>query len=350
MNAALLNLQAILRGKLEKARDKLSGPVLCSECFSDRGLRMEAEKIGHRAKGRCPNCSTTRGTKLYQYQLEQLMVEYFWNGSFFRSEFGGAHRLVSNPYRYGEREVEFPPWLKADAHLLEDKLKVGLFHYGPALWRIGEIEPLVALRSPKTRGAAIKKILSSLPERSLLGGARFYRIRKNLSPQNEADPRQYDAPPSNRDSFGRLDSKRLPVLYGSDNMEICVHECRILIPDECFVATLRPTRDLRMLDLTAEPKDDRPTPFESLDMALRFLFAAEGHSYEITRSIARAARRQGFDGIYYPSYFSLVKPERIANIAIFGHPIANKDVEVECINRAQLKTAHYEIRMGPLFS
>ena len=339
-----------LRKNLETARGRLVGPVLCSQCFSDQGLRIASEKFGNRDRRKCPNCKSKSGLRLYQHDLEMLFVEFFWNGSFLRTDFGGAHRLASNPSQYGERDVQFPPWLKKDAYLLEDKLQTGLFHYGPPLWRVGEIEPLVDLRNPKKRGHAVKRILSAFPGRILVRGTRFYRIRKNLKQAQETDYGEYDSPPKNRNMFGRLDSKSLPVLYASEDLEICIHECRILIPDECFVATLRPTHDLQMLDLTAEPQGEESTPFESLDMAMRYLFSAEDHSYEITRAIARAARRSGFDGIYYPSYFSLLKSERIANIAIFGRPVKQKIVEIECINRAMLRSASYEIGMGPLFS
>jgi len=327
-----------------------TAPVLCSDCFRDEGLRLEAAKLGISRNGRCPHCGSGSGRKLGEGQLEQLLFEFFWVGSFARTEFGGASRLKSNPSNYGERGVQFPSWLQDDAHLLEDRLKVGLFHYGPPLWQIGLVEPLINLTRRRTRSEAAKTVVAAFPECNLSAGTRFYRIRKNLDVTQESDYGQYDAPPRTRSSFGRLDSKSVPVLYGSEHLEICIHECRVLIPDECFVATLQPARNLRMLDLTAEPLEDGPTPFDSLDISMRFLFSAEDHSYEITRSIARATARAGFDGIIYPSYFSLIKPERVANIGIFGHPIRDGVVRVECINRAMLKSADYEIRMGPLFS
>ncbi|WP_429183346.1 hypothetical protein, partial [Aeromonas rivipollensis] len=36
-------------------------------------------------------------------------------------------------------------------------------------------------------------------------------------------------------------------------------------------------------------------------------FLAKSHSYEISRAIALAARGAGFDGIIYPSFFSLIR-------------------------------------------
>lgn len=340
----------IIRTFLGSLSEWLVGPVLCSKCFSDPGLQMAASKIGRNEHRRCRHCGAFDGSKLYRTAVEALMVEFFWHGSFFRADFGGAHRLVSNPYRYGSREVDFPSWLRSDAHLLEDELKVGLFHYGPPLWRIGEIEQLVNLRNPKTRSAAISSLFHQFPEKILVAGTPFFRVRKNLAPEQEQDFSQYDAPPQGYGGSGRLDSKGLTVLYGSEDLEICIHECRVIIPDECFVASLETTRDLRLLDLTAPPISDGATPFESLDISMRFLFSAGDHSYSITQAIARRARRAGYNGIVYPSYFSLVKLKSIPNIALFGRPIKSGAVRVKAINRAMLSSATYEVRMGPIFS
>ena len=46
-----------------------------------------------------------------------------------------------------------------------------------------------------------------------------------------------------------------------------VHECRVTVEDDLYMATLTPLRDLRLLDLTAVPEED-VTEFDSLDMAV----------------------------------------------------------------------------------
>lgn len=335
--------------KAGKQPTRLVNPIVCSKCFLDQGLRLEAENIGSSSRQKCPNCGSNDGFKLSYRNAEDLFHSFFYDGTFFRADFGGASRLAANPHRYGERDVEFPTWLEADVRLLEDKLKIGLFHYGPPLWRIGEIEPLSNLRDSDTRLRYSHEFIKKFPAKQLTKGDLFYRIRKNLPPEIEIDSTQYDSPPKGRTSFGRLDSSELPVLYGSKDLEICIHECRVLIPDECFVATLETTRNFRMLDLTSPPQEATETPFESLDIAMRFLFSATDHAYEITRSLSHAAHEQGFDGIYYPSYFSLVKENTIENIVLFGRPISSGDLKIKCINRAMLRKATYEITMGPLF-
>ncbi|MCO6062166.1 hypothetical protein NG726_36670, partial [Pseudomonas sp. MOB-449] len=86
---------------------------------------------------------------------------------------------------------------------------------------------------------------------------------------------------------------------------------------------------------------------------------ARSHSYEIARSIAFSAKEAGYDGVIYPSFFSLIRtgshpfetayglslrrfhPEReqyveattIRNLALFGRPMESGLARVECINR-----------------
>ena len=100
----------------------------------------------------------------------------------------------------------------------------------------------------------------------------FYRIRKSISVPSEFA--EYDSPPPDVVGFGRLDSKDFPVMYGSQDLQVCIHECRVAAEDETFVATLGPTRDLRLLDLTEVLPEKDVTEFESLDMAVHMVFLA----------------------------------------------------------------------------
>ena len=49
------------------------------------------------------------------------------------------------------------------------------------------------------------------------------------------------------------------------------------------------------------------TEFESLDIAIQMLFLAGKHFYPITHDITRAAIDAEFDGLRYPSYFSMLR-------------------------------------------
>jgi hypothetical protein len=163
------------------------------------------------------------------------------------------------------------------------------------------------------------------------------------------------------------------VLYGSQDLQVCVHECRVTVDDESYVASLIPTRALRLLDLTHLLEEEGVTEFESLDLAVLMLFLAGKHAYEIARAVATAARDAGFDGLIYPSYFSLLRTgaapfatiygisirkfpglaqhaqaQSIPNFAIFGRPIKEGSVSVQCINRLILNQAEYELVFGPV--
>lgn len=161
------------------------------------------------------------------------------------------------------------------------------------------------------------------------------------------------------------------MLYASQDLEICVHECRFAAGDELYAASLRSKKTLRLLDLTAILDEDE-TEFESLDLAVNMIFLAGQHSYPISRSIAEAAEVAGFDGLIYPSFFSLLRTggrpfetfyglsmrrfgdrnyensKMIPNLALFGRPISNRTVEVIGINRVEITTARYGITLGPV--
>lgn len=103
------------------------------------------------------------------------------------------------------------------------------------------------------------------------------------------------------------------------------------------------------------------------------LFLAGKHSYGISREIAKASQAAGYDGVIYPSYFSLLhtgtKPfetaygisyrrfpemreyeqaKSIPNFALFGRPIAEQNVSVHCINKLILSHVSYGFHFGPV--
>ncbi|GAG03785.1 unnamed protein product, partial [marine sediment metagenome] len=92
-----------------------------------------------------------------------------------------------------------------------------------------------------------------------------------------------------------------------------------------------------------------------------------------TREIAFSACQAGFDGLVFPSYFSLFRTGAIPldtvheisvqkfpsnethtksritpNIALFGRPIEEKIIAVKCINRLVLNKIKYDVLFGPI--
>ncbi len=345
--------------------------LLCSNCFVDEGLRIDSWKHGVEQEGECQNCKSHDGKKLTREHVLGIAHRFFVNGTTIRFDYGAAPRVQFNEHHYGKSDISPSPWLKNDVELIEEAAKIGFFHYGPRFWMFGEVEPLKALQDSATRPQIIERVLKEYPERTLAKDELFYRVRVN--PQRPAEPDEYDSPPLHVAGKGRLDSAGFAVMYASQDIDICFHECRATAEDDMYVATLRPVRGLRLLDLTAALKEE-VTEFESLDMAIHMLFLAKSHSYEISRDIAIAARSAGFDGVIYPSYFSLLrtggrpfettfglslrrfhpqaeqyaKAYMIPNFALFGRPIEQSDVTVKCIDRMILTQIGYLGHFGPV--
>lgn len=348
-----------------------SQPLLCSNCFIDEGLRIDAAKHGLQQNGDCPNCKSPDGRKLTKEHIERLAWRFFVSGTTIRCQYGAAPVIQCNEYHYGKSDISPSPWLENDIKLIEDAARIGFFHYGPRLWMVGEVEPLKALQDPVTRPRIIDRVIREYPERSIEKSAKFYRLR--VSPQRPDDQAEYDSPPAASAGNGRLDFPGFPVMYGSQDIDVCIHECRAAAEDDIYVATLMAQRDMRLLDLSHVLEED-VTEFESLDMAVHMLFLARSHSYDISRAIALAARDAGYDGVIYPSFFSLIRtgghpfetayglslrqhhPKRnkyaeaftIQNFALFGRPLESGLVRVECINRLILTQIGYQGHFGPV--
>jgi len=343
-------------------------PAACSACFVDRGLCLDAEELGVDVHGLCPRCGKAEGRKLSKNILLELAFRFFVWGSLWRVDYGAAPLIQFNDKQ--RTSIEPSPWLRHDVTVFEDILGIGFFHYGPRLWMVGEVEPLKALQGESTRPAVVSRILREYPTRSIGPSTFLYRIRKE--PMEPAAAREYDSPPAGVMGAGRLDSAGNPMLYASPDLQVCVHECRVTAEDELYVATLIPARELRLLDLSALLKE-HVTEFESLDMAVHMLFLAGEHAYKVSREIALAARGEGFDGIVYPSYFSLLRngvmpfqtvygishrripqfqaceeASSVPNLAIFGRPVESGTLEVKCINKLVLSRVAYEFRFGPV--
>lgn len=345
--------------------------VLCSNCFKDSGLRFDAFRIGIDNNDICPNCKSEIGHKLTKELVRSLCSIFFIRGTISRFKYGGTSLIKFNEQHYKNSHIDVSPSLTNDVKLLENAGEIGLFYYGPRAWMFGEIEPLKSLQNKNERSEIISRILQTYPKRELTKDHVFYRLR--LNPKIPHDNSEYDSAPDEFLGRSRFDESNFPIMYGSPDIELCLHECRTSVEDEVYAAKLAPLNNLKVLDLTALI-DDNIIEFESLDMAIHFLFLAGEHSYEICRDIAIAAKKHGFDGIIYPSYFSYIRTGQqpfntvygmsirridhlkeyaqsqiVPNLALFGRPICENKVSVECINKVVINRIGYEISFGPAY-
>lgn len=324
--------------------------IACSRCFQDIGLRHEAEKVGAVDSSICPVCGSTKGVKLDEEQLKKACDNYFRIGSYVRTEFGGSNYLSVTDCNVTGDNIEGYTSLKKDIKFLSDHFNIGVFHYGPQMWKVGMNQWLEALNSTysKKRKTTIEKIAERCYTKVPGKDKRFYRVRTNLE-SDFINPQSYDAPPSQKYNSGRMNLRKNVVFYGAFNVETCIHESRIAIDDEIYVATFHPTKDLNFLDFCRiRPSKAENTDFEMLSTAVRQIFLAGNQSYPITRRFAKYAYENGYDGIIYPSFFNSVREKKYRNIVIFGRPIAEHKVNVTSVDRITLNTVKYNYTFGPV--
>src|SRR5687768_13500773 len=177
-----------------------SSDVCSSDLFNDRGLRWMAKDLESK-RGVCPSCGSRDVPLLDRDQLFWLCERYFVRGSIIRADYGGAPAIAFNDVQAGS--LSLSPALASDVALLQDRLGIGFFHYGPRLWMIGDIEPLERLRDAGSRASEIDRILSEFPTTNIEPGTEFYRVRK--APAGPTQPSEYDSAPRHLAGAGRLD-------------------------------------------------------------------------------------------------------------------------------------------------
>lgn len=321
--------------------------VMCSECFQDYGLKYEACIVGFTNNSLCPVCGSITGKKLTNEDVQLLCDRFFCSGTYVKTEFGGASILNYNDLREYDN-IAVNNKLKNDIFLLYNKVGIGVFYYAPPTWRVGSISWLDNLMNNDNINV-IMNIINRVSVKKIDIDCIFYRIRK-INKENEIISDKIFDPPPFQDNTGRLNVKGTSVLYGAFDIETCIHECRITVNDTLYVATMKPIMELKLLDFTDifnVPNEE--TPFESLDIAIKFLFTANAeYSYHITQLLAKKAREMNYDGIIYPSFFNQIREDQYKNIALFGRPIEESKVKIESINRLILETAKYNFVLGPL--
>ncbi|WP_395943934.1 hypothetical protein [Brevundimonas sp.] len=84
------------------SKPHLSDAVLCSLCFSNEGLKLDAERIGTTSSEVCPTCGSNTGLKLDRHHALWLVHRFFVVGSLHKTEYGGAPVIQFNVMRKNE--------------------------------------------------------------------------------------------------------------------------------------------------------------------------------------------------------------------------------------------------------
>jgi hypothetical protein len=109
--------------------------ILCSDCFEDEGLRLEAERIGRMTKGRCPNCDSLVGLSLDKSNLEELREQFFSRSTASHQyQVGVAIFGITNDDRSEDEEIKMRPETERDWLLIKNKIGGRLFRRSPRLF------------------------------------------------------------------------------------------------------------------------------------------------------------------------------------------------------------------------
>jgi hypothetical protein len=329
---------------------------LCTLCFSNFGLRHELEQLaGDTYVTQCPTCQNSGGRLVDTQTAESAMHRFFVLGSIPPETGGPAPLYEFKQFQY-PGDIEFATELDNDLRLLSNFMHAGLFHYAPELWRLGYTEHYQMLRGGITETSAVqgeerkqvwREVLRRCAITMLEPGAAIFRVRRG-DELPAAIPGQFDTPPHGFAGGGRYDTPDLPVFYGADDIETCLHESRVTLADWIALATFTPTRPLRLLDLTDGIDDwSAQTPFERVDFLMRKLAFGGQQDYDLCRELATEIYAQGLDGFYFTSYFSQANRKNPRNIALFGYPVVAGKLQLVSVNRLKLSSIAYEYTFGP---
>jgi RES domain len=322
-------------------------PIACVECFTNTGFRCVVATLGCEPEvcPRCQNLAIAIGVEA----LAKAVQQFFVQGSLVVGTMAPIYEVnTKNP-----DPACFDPTLQLDASLASMLTGQTVFYNAPPLWRVGETNLKYECDKGGTaRTSALENLVSRVPRLVIPSGTSLFRIRSN--PELDVTivrPEAFDPPPASVERVrGRWDDGSSPVLYASDDIELCLHECRVAVGDDIVVATLRFERDIKLLDLTADIACADPSPFEDLNIFAEFLSISRDENWlSYARSVAAEAQRCGLGGIRYKSYFAQAKQKTSSkNVALFGRPLAAGLLSLQSINNVRLADAQYKFALGPV--
>lgn len=323
-------------------------PIACPSCFSNFGFRSVVTSFGTEIDGVCPQCGAGGSRKIDRKGLIEAITDFFVLGSHVPETYAPVYQRNET----NSSPAHFDSTLDADAKLACQLTGSVVFHYGPPLWRIGMTNHYDEFQQGgSVRRTAAESLTAQAATCTVAGGTRLFRIRANIrADEHISTAVVFDPPPPDIERIpGRWDDINFPVLYVSDDIELCLHECRTMIADEILLATLIPTRDVHLLDLTQELPRQGGTPFDDPNIFIGIMCRSRGRWLDFCREISRAAHGAGYDGIRYVSYYAQAKADvQSINLGLFGRPIANGLLKVNSVNRVRIADMKYAIRFGPV--
>jgi RES domain len=322
--------------------------MLCTKCFKNEGLLIEAARLSLGDPVLCSICGSSEGQAISDDTAHELLIRFFGHGSESLVVAGHVpvYKLTADR---GFMSGKFESPLEDDYQLLLAHYGLGVFHNAPAEWRMGMTDHYHELSGSYTEALeTLDQIIRVATLRVIPAGSKLYRIRTNVR-ASVGLATSYDAPPHEiKRKAGRYDDTDFPVLYAAFDIETCIHECRCTVIDEIALATLHTVRELTVVDFQDLHEPPPDTPFQCIGHFIYGLSVATEDEYPKCRMLARRMLELGVDGFTYRSFFSSVKSDDLTNVALFGYPIRDGKISVTSLNRIKIDRIDYGFSLGPV--
>lgn len=338
--------------------------ICCVNCFRDYEIRGIIESIGH--KGICPICHSENvwifdsdlheNITDFEEQIESILEIYKTEAeldNFFPEE---GKMLIEKHlakdwkiFSVGEEGIRtiieyiVSSSLMLDYELLREKVGV------PELYDEGYLEENSVMG--KYEWKDFKDYLRNenrfhskyinLDELAILlkdtkvilnEGTKFYRAR--ISGKQKYKNSEMGAPPNDKASAGRVNSKGISCLYLASQRHTAVKEIRASVYDYVTIATFRLNRSVKVLDLS---EIAMKSPFYEAKSKVKFLINQKHLAqiaFDISKPLARSdsdldylptqyisdlAKYLGYDGVKYNSTFD----SSTYNVALFDENVCS---------------------------
>jgi hypothetical protein len=323
-------------------------------------MRKTALSVASPSEHICERCGATGGAPLNPEAIDEVFLRFFCLGS------QAATYLpeVFRPDPEGNYDdITFEVSAQTDYALLKELSGIGLRRHTPRTNELGytpirsAIEGVLEQDPNSAPEQAVEELrrnyhtlMDAAGERLLETNELLFRTR--IGPKQPYASEEYDSPPVELSVANRVAPRGERMLCAAVDIETCLFETRPAIDDiihnRIFVASLRPTHKLRLLDFTCQ----REGPLAAVvEMTLKAFFQANQASYHLTQALSVLTKRRGYDGLVYPSDMQCLnrKTGQWSNVALFGAPVADGRLKVDSINKILVRTVQYNFDLGPVW-
>jgi len=370
---------------------KMADYVICSECFSNYGLKKTASQIGKKIDLECPLCHSKEGYMLNMSSVKDLIDKFFIEGgrptNYFPSPY--QQRCANSGFEI-EGIIEKTAWndYKLLKHVTNTEITesghvktyiVGGDFYSTSFYGSSNEQSIISEAlsngdiSSKKRKGKIENIIHSIPQRaikifetltsyfpvvSLTSADRMFRCRHNATGIWKVEYwKDFETCPKKYRVGNRFNDLASPMFYASMSSEYALLEIRprpdSLINHEIYVGIISPTKALSLLDMSfmdsdAIKDDDFPEDLYYFWMSLFYTL----DDYIVTQLLSKYIKDiLNLDGILFPSalrYINHGDRQKAINLGIFGYPLKERKLILESANKVFVDNILAAVTYGAL--